>query len=193
MLWSRSFSIADGQSASGLRCLSKIVSEIINDTFVFISWPCKMESFSNSKGPQSITKKLEDPKGITKGNIDVAAWTHKFSLATRYQRLNCFFGAAIDMSKVKSWTSEATPLANHSFERSYKISLSPLVLCIALWPCQKLGMIHLLPMSQLLLLRHHRHVKSEVMNLGSNTFGNPLIQKVLQNKLCSLVKNWVWF
>ena len=63
-----------------------------------------MESFSNSKGPQSITKKLEDPKGITKGNIDVAAWTHKFSLATRYQRLNCFFGAAIDMSKVKSWT-----------------------------------------------------------------------------------------
>ena len=65
-----------------------------------------MESFSNSKGPQSITKKLEDPKGITKGNIDVAAWTHKFSLATRYQRLNCFFGAAIDMSKVKSWTSE---------------------------------------------------------------------------------------
>ena len=107
MLWSRSFSIADGQSASGLRCLSKIVSQIINDTFVFISWPCKMESFSNSKGPQSITKKLEDPKGITKGNIDVAAWTRKFSLATRYQRLNCFFGAAIDMSKVKSWTSEA--------------------------------------------------------------------------------------
>ena len=75
-----------------------------------------MESFSNSKGPQSITKKLEDPKGITKGNIDVAAWTHKFSLATRYQRLNCFFGAAIDM------------------------------------------------------------------NLGSDTFGKPLIQKVLQNK-----------
>ena len=141
MLWSRSFSIADGQSASGLRCLSKIVSKIINDTFVFISWPCKMESFSNSKGPQSITKKLEDPKGITKGNIDVAAWTHKFSLATRYQRLNCFFGAAIDMSKVKSWTSEATPLATHSFTRSYKISLSPLMLCIALQPRQKLGMI----------------------------------------------------
>ena len=152
-----------------------------------------MESFSNSKGPQSITKKLEDPKGITKGNIDVAAWTHKFSLATRYQRLNCFFGAAIDMSKVKSWTSEATPLATHSFTRSYKISLSPLMLCIALQPCQKLGMIHLLPMSQLLLWRLYQHVKSKVMILGSKTFGNPLIQKVLQNKLCSLVKNWVWF
>ena len=141
MLWSRSFSIADGQSASGLRCLSKIVSQIINDTFVFISWPCKMESFSNSKGPQSITKKLEDPKGITKGNIDVAAWTHKFSLATRYQRLNCFFGAAIDMSKVKSWTSEATPSATHSFKKSYKISHPPLMLCIALRPHQKLGMV----------------------------------------------------
>ena len=177
MLWSRSFSIADGQSASGLRCLSKIVSQIINDTFVFISWPCKMESFSNSKGPQSITKKLEDPKGITKGNIDVAAWTHKFSLATRYQRLNCFFGAAIDMSKAKSWTSEATPSATHS----YKISYSPLMLCIALWPCQKLGMIHLLPMSRLLLWRRHRHVKSKVMNLGSDTFSNPIFQTVLQN------------
>ena len=141
MLWSRSFSIADGQSASGLRCLSKIVSKIINDTFVFISWPCKMESFSNSKGPQSITKKLEDPKGITKGNIDVAAWTHKFSLATRYQRLNCFFGAAIDMSKVKSCTSETTPLATNSFKRSYKISHPAQILCKALRPHQKSDMI----------------------------------------------------
>ena len=54
----------------------------------------EMESFSNSKGPQSITKKLRGPQGHHKENIaETAVCTHKFSLATRYPCLNCSVGA----------------------------------------------------------------------------------------------------